>query len=54
MASVLRDVAEKATIHQVPNISRAFVVRNGDNLSLKTEGINILVRRICLISKTPA
>ncbi|CAL8145005.1 unnamed protein product [Orchesella dallaii] len=42
MASVLRDVCEKATIHQIPNISRAFVVRNGDELFMKTEGINIL------------
>lgn len=42
MASVIRDVAEKSVIHQTSPISRAFVVRTGDSLALKTEGINIL------------
>lgn len=42
MASVIRSVAEKAVIHQIHPISRAFVSRNGDALALKTEGINIL------------
>lgn len=42
MASVLREVSEKAVIHQTPNISRAFVTRTGSSMSMKTEGINIL------------
>lgn len=40
MSSILRSVAEKAIIHQVPNITRAFLVK--PQMILKTEGINIL------------
>jgi len=44
MSSILRSVAEKSIIHQVPDITRAFLVQTGGRMNLKTEGINILVR----------
>jgi hypothetical protein len=45
MGEVLRAEGGRGTIHQIPNINRAFVAGNAaEGLTLKTEGINILVR----------
>jgi len=50
VSSIIRMVAQKSVIHQVPNITRAFVANENDKLILKTEGINILVSFVLLMN----
>ncbi|XP_059608966.1 DNA-directed RNA polymerase I subunit RPA1 [Phlebotomus argentipes] len=42
LTAMLREVAKKAVIWQVPNINRAITYFQGDQLMLKTQGINIV------------
>ncbi len=44
MSSALKKWAQRAVVHSVPNINRAFVIEpksDGDDVVIKTDGVNI-------------
>lgn len=43
-STILRDIANKAIIFQVPLIKRAITYQKNNDLFIKTDGINIIVR----------
>lgn len=43
LSTILKDVARKAIISQVPLINRAITYVQKDEIILKTDGINIVV-----------
>lgn len=43
LSIVLKDVANKAVITEVPYIKRAITYNKDDDIFLKTDGINIVV-----------
>lgn len=45
LSSILKDVARKAVISQVPLINRAITYVQNDEIILKTDGINIVVSK---------
>lgn len=46
LSSILKELAQKAVIHEVSNIKRAIIYKNNDNVVvLKTDGINM--KEIC-------
>lgn len=49
-STMLRDIANKAIISQVPLIKRAITYHKNNELYLKTDGINIIVRTINFIN----
>lgn len=48
LSIVLKDVARKAVIMEVPNIRRAITYNKDSDIFLKTDGININVTIECL------
>lgn len=50
MTNLIRERAKAATIHEVPKIKRAFVDRQKNVLMVTTEGINIGVSHILIMS----
>lgn len=45
LSIVLKEVARKAVIVEVPSIRRAITYNRNDDIFLKTDGINIVVSR---------
>lgn len=43
LSIVLKEVARKAVIVEVPSIKRAITYNRNDDIFLKTDGINIVV-----------
>nr|CAG4651562.1 EOG090X00BV [Triops cancriformis] len=41
LSSIVKSAAERALVHHVRDIKRAFVVRSDNSVTIKTEGINI-------------
>lgn len=50
LSSILKDVARKAVISQVPLINRAITYVQNDEIILKTDGINIVVSNLNCIT----
>lgn len=48
LSIVLKDVAKKAVITEVPYIRRAITYNKGDDVMLKTDGINMVVRTLVI------
>lgn len=48
LTSVIRDAARTAVIWEIPKIKRAITFKQNDLLCIKTEGINIEVKKITL------
>ncbi|XP_055854133.1 DNA-directed RNA polymerase I subunit RPA1 [Episyrphus balteatus] len=42
IANIIKELADKAIIHQVPKIKRAILYKTNEELLLKTDGINIV------------
>ncbi|XP_055901789.1 DNA-directed RNA polymerase I subunit RPA1 [Eupeodes corollae] len=42
ISTIIRELAQKAVIYQVPKIKRAILYKNNEELLLKTDGINIV------------